>query len=37
MVGQTLGVFVFRDWIHGFVYNPVKSVLPMYAYYLSKG
>jgi peptide/nickel transport system substrate-binding protein len=37
MIGQPLGVYVFRDWIHGFVYNPIRSGYPMYAYYLSKG
>jgi peptide/nickel transport system substrate-binding protein len=37
MIGQQLGVYFFRDWIHGFVYNPIRSVYEMYAYYLSKG
>jgi peptide/nickel transport system substrate-binding protein len=37
MIGQALGVYFFRDWIHGFVYNPIRSVYQMYAYYLSKG
>jgi peptide/nickel transport system substrate-binding protein len=37
MIGQLLGIFVFRDWIHGFVYNPIRPGYPMYAYYLSKG
>jgi peptide/nickel transport system substrate-binding protein len=37
MIGQQLGVYFFRDWIQGFVYNPIRSVYEMYAYYLSKG
>ena len=37
MVCQFLGVFFFRDWIQGFVYNPIRSGYEMYAYYLSKG
>lgn len=37
MIDQVLGVYVFRDWIQGFVYNPMRPVYSMYAYYLSKG
>jgi ABC-type transport system substrate-binding protein len=37
MIGQLLGVYCFRDWVHGFVYNPMRVVYAMYAYYLSKG
>jgi len=37
MICQFLGVFFFRDWIQGFVYNPIRSGYEMYAYYLSKG
>jgi peptide/nickel transport system substrate-binding protein len=37
MVSQLLGVFFFRDWIRGFVYNPIRPGYDMYAYYLSKG
>ena len=37
MVSQLLGVFFFRDWIQGFVYNPIRPGYDMYAYYLSKG
>lgn len=37
MISQVLGVYFFRDWIQGFVYNPITPVYAMYAYYLSKG
>jgi peptide/nickel transport system substrate-binding protein len=37
MVSQLLGVFFFRDWIQGFVYNPIRPAYEDYAYYLSKG
>jgi len=37
MISQILGVFFFRDWIQGFVYNPIRPGYEMYAYYLSKG
>jgi len=37
MISQVLGVFFFRDWIQGFVYNPMRVQYEMYAYYLSKG
>ena len=37
MISQVLGVFFFRDWIQGFVYNPIRSTYQDYAYYLSKG
>ena len=37
MVCQFLGVFFFRDWIQGFVYNPIRPAYEYYAYYLSKG
>jgi peptide/nickel transport system substrate-binding protein len=37
MVSQLLGVFFFRDWIRGFVYNPIRPAYEMYAYYLGKG
>jgi len=37
MVCQVLGAHFFRDWIQGFVYNPIRPVCEMYAYYLSKG
>ena len=37
MVSQFLGVFFLPDWIHGFVYNPIRPAYEMYAYYLSKG
>jgi len=37
MLGQTLGVFFFRDWIQGFVYNPMRTTYAAYAYDLSKG
>jgi peptide/nickel transport system substrate-binding protein len=37
MIGQLLNVFFFRDWIHGFVYNPIRPSYENYAYYLSKG
>jgi len=37
MLAQFLAVFFFRDWIQGFVYNPIRPGYEMYAYYLSKG
>jgi peptide/nickel transport system substrate-binding protein len=37
MISQLLGVFFFRDWIQGFVYNPIRPMYEDYAYYLSKG
>jgi len=37
MISQVLGVFFFRDWIQGFVYNPIKPTYVMYAYSLEKG
>ena len=37
MVAQFLGVLFFRDWIQGFVWNPIRPGYEMYAYYLSKG
>ena len=37
MISQVLGVYFLRDWIQGFVYNPIRPVYQMYAYYLSKG
>ena len=37
MISQLLGVFFFRDWIQGFVYNPIRPTYENYAYYLSKG
>ena len=37
MLSQVLGVFFFRDWIQGFVHNPMRSAYEDYAYYLSKG
>jgi peptide/nickel transport system substrate-binding protein len=37
MICQFLGVFFFRDWIQGFVYNPIRPAYENYAYYLSKG
>jgi len=37
MVAQFLGVYFFRDWIQGFVHNPIRAQYEMYAYYLSKG
>ena len=37
MISQLLGVFLFRDWIEGFVHNPIRSAYEDYAYYLSKG
>ena len=37
MIGQVLGVYFFRDWMKGFVYNPMRSVYAQYAYYVSKG
>jgi peptide/nickel transport system substrate-binding protein len=37
MISQVLGVFFFRDWIQGFVYNPIRPAYEDYAYYLSKG
>jgi peptide/nickel transport system substrate-binding protein len=37
MLDQQLGVYFFRDWIQGFVYNPIRTCYAMYAYYLSKG
>jgi len=37
MVGQSLGAYFFRDWIQGFVYNPILPGYASYAYYLSKG
>jgi len=37
MVAQLLGVFFFRDWIRGFVYNPIRPGYDQYAYYMSKG
>jgi len=37
MMSQVLGVYFFRDWIQDFVYNPIRPVYAMYAYYLSKG
>jgi peptide/nickel transport system substrate-binding protein len=37
MICQQMGVYFFRDWIQGFVYNPMRTGYPMYAYYLSKG
>jgi len=37
MLVQVLGFYFFRDWIQGFVYNPMKTTYPAYACYLSKG
>ncbi len=37
MIIQFVGVFFFRDWIQGFVHNPIRPVYEDYAYYLSKG
>ena len=37
MVSQFLGVFFLRDWIQGFVYNPIRPAYEMYGYYLGKG
>ena len=37
MLCQVTIVHVFRDWIQGFNYNPIRPVCEMYAYYLSKG
>jgi len=37
MVCQQLGAYFFRDWIQGFVYNPMRICYLMYAYSLSKG
>ena len=37
MVSQVLGVFIFRDWIQGFVHNPIRPAYEDYAYDLSKG
>ena len=37
MLCQVLSVYFFRDWIQGFVYNPMKTTYPAYACYLSKG
>jgi peptide/nickel transport system substrate-binding protein len=37
MISQVLGVFIFRDWIQGFVHNPIRPAYEDYAYYLSKG
>jgi len=37
MISQVLGVYFFRDWIQGFVYNPIKPVYANYVYDLSKG
>jgi peptide/nickel transport system substrate-binding protein len=37
MISQLLGVFFFRDWIQGFVYNPIRPAYENYAYSLSKG
>jgi peptide/nickel transport system substrate-binding protein len=37
MICQILGVHFFRDWIQGYVYNPIRPSCQMYAYYLSKG
>jgi peptide/nickel transport system substrate-binding protein len=37
MMAQLLGAYCFRDWIDGFVYNPMRVVYATYAYYLSKG
>jgi peptide/nickel transport system substrate-binding protein len=37
MISQFLGVFLFRDWIEGFVHNPIRPVYEDYAYDLSKG
>ena len=37
MLCQGLGTYFFRDWIQGFVYNPIRPAVEMYAYYLRKG
>jgi peptide/nickel transport system substrate-binding protein len=37
MVSQFLGILFLRDWIQGFVWNPIRPGYEMYAYYLSKG
>ena len=37
MLGQVLGVYFFRDWIQGFVFNPMRTTYAAYADYLSKG
>jgi len=37
MISELLGVFFFRDWIKGFVYNPIRPAYENYAYFLSKG
>ncbi len=36
ILAQNLGAFVFRDWVHGFEYNPMRPSCAMYAYDLSK-
>jgi len=36
MIVQNLAPFVFRDWVQGFVYNPIRPVYAMYVYQLSK-
>lgn len=37
MISQFLGVYFFRDWIQGFVFNPIRPVYEMYAYSVNKG
>jgi peptide/nickel transport system substrate-binding protein len=36
MIAQFLGPIFLRDWIQGFVYNPIRPDYVMYAYFLSK-
>ena len=36
MIAQFLGPIFLRDWIQGFVYNPMRPDYVMYAYFLSK-
>jgi len=36
MISQNLGIYFFRDWIQGFVFNPIRPAYEMYSYFLSK-
>ncbi|UCE97905.1 MAG: ABC transporter substrate-binding protein [Dehalococcoidia bacterium] len=37
ILSQNIAVYFFRDWIQGFVFNPIRPSYETYSYYLSKG
>ncbi len=36
ILAQPVNVYLMRDWVDGFEFNPMKACYSMYAYYLSK-